>query len=72
MKNTNFTGKQLYDLLREKYHLQLEMACETYALAMLSMMDTQEGIRRLVAALKDIDSESTSEKALTSRLFLEC
>ena len=40
VKNTNFTGKQLYDLLREKYHLQLEMACETYALAMLSMMDT--------------------------------
>ena len=72
VKNTNFTGKQLYDLLREKYHLQLEMACETYALAMLSMMDTQEGIRRLVAALKDIDSESTSEKAPDFTSVSEC
>ena len=72
VKNTNFTGKQLYDLLRDKYHLQLEMACETYALAMLSMMDTQEGIRRLVAALKDIDSESTSEKALDFTSVSEC
>ena len=72
VKNTNFTGKQLYDLLREKYHLQLEMACETYALAMLSMMDTQEGIRRLVAALKDIDSESISEKAPDFTSVSEC
>lgn len=72
VKNTNFTGKQLYDLLREKYHLQLEMACETYALAMLSMMDTQEGIRRLATALKEIDSESTSEKAPDFTSVSEC
>ena len=72
VKNTNFTGKQLYDLLREKYHLQLEMACETYALAMLSMMDTEEGIRRLTTALKEIDSRLTQEKTPDFTSVSEC
>lgn len=72
VKNTNFTGKQLYDLLREKYHLQLEMACETYALAMLSMMDTEEGIRRLTIALKEIDSRLTQEKTPDFTSVSEC
>lgn len=72
VKNTNFTGKQLYDVLRETYHLQLEMACETYALAMLSMMDTEEGIRRLADALKEIDSRLTQEKTPDFTSVSEC
>lgn len=62
VKNTDMSGKQLYDCLREKYHLQLEMASGTYALAMLSMMDTANGIRRLTDALKEIDRTLSDKK----------
>ena len=72
VKNTNYTGKQLYDALRETYHLQLEMACETYALAMLSMMDTEEGIRRLTTALKEIDTQLTKEQTPDFTSVSEC
>lgn len=72
VKNTNFTGKQLYDLLREKYHLQLEMACETYALAMLSMMDTGEGIQRLIGALREIDAALSEEEPPDFTPISEC
>lgn len=57
VKGTSITGKQLYDILRERYHLQLEMACSSYALAMMSMMDVEEGIIRLIHALCEIDEE---------------
>ena len=56
---TTMTGQQLYDILREDYSLQLEMAGENYALAIISGWDTKEGIRRLVTALKEIDSKLT-------------
>lgn len=57
VKGTNITGKQLYDILRERYHLQLEMAYSSYALAMMSVMDAEEGITRLIHALREIDEE---------------
>ena len=50
------SGKWLYDVLLYKYHLQLEMAAGDYALAMTSMMDTDEGMRRLLNALYSIDA----------------
>ena len=59
------TGQQLYDILREEYGLQLEMAGEKYALAIITGWDTDEGILRLAQAVKDIDSrikECSSEK----------
>lgn len=52
---TNMTGKQLYDILLRKYHLQMEMAQETYCLAMTSVCDTKEGFQRLSDALLEID-----------------
>ncbi len=54
-KATNMTGKRLYDLLLKKYHLQLEMAAETYALAMFTVNDTEEGYGRMLAALLQIN-----------------
>ncbi len=50
-------GKQLYECLLRKYHLQLEMYSERYVLAMTSIMDTQEGFERLLSALREIDEE---------------
>lgn len=55
VKNTSMSGRKLYDELRENYHLQMEMAAGTYVIAILSMMDTEEGIDRLISALKEID-----------------
>lgn len=50
------TGRELYDLLRKKYHLQLEMAAEQFCLAMFTVGDTQEGYRRMREALEDVDA----------------
>ena len=40
------------------YHLQLEMAAGSYALAMTSVGDTREGLERLGRALREIDSRA--------------
>ncbi len=59
IKNGELTGQQLYDILRERYHLQLEMAAGSYVLAMLSPMDGPDGLERLARALLEIDGEIT-------------
>ena len=51
----DMTGRELYLRLLETYHLQLEMAAGSYALAMTSVGDTEEGFRRLGDALEEID-----------------
>ena len=55
-KMTRISGKELYDILLKEYHLQLEMAAETYALAMFTVNDTDEGYERLQSALLQIDA----------------
>lgn len=54
---TGRSGKWLYGRLLEKYHLQMEMAAQTYVLAMTSVGDVQEGYDRLEKALFEIDGE---------------
>ncbi len=61
VKDTPMTGQQLYDILREEYALQLEMAGETYALAIISGWDTSEGIDRLIKAICEIDKRVDSQ-----------
>ena len=56
-KDTELTGQELYDVLLEKYHLQMEMASGHYVTALTSVMDTAEGFERLVQALWKIDQE---------------
>lgn len=56
VKGTGMTGKELYYILLEKYHLQMEMAAGSYVLAMTSIGDTQEGMNRLVQALVEIET----------------
>lgn len=50
-------GCQLYYKLLEQYHLQLEMYSAEYVLAMTSIMDTREGMDRLLSALFAIDRD---------------
>ncbi len=56
VKNTKITGKQLYDILLQRYRLQMEMASETFVLAMFTMNDGEEAYRRMSEALLEIDS----------------
>lgn len=50
-------GTALSERLREKYHLEAEMSCSRYVILMTSVMDTEEGLKRLMTALKEIDAE---------------
>lgn len=50
------TGEELHQILLNQYHLQMEMVSENYVLGMTSIMDTQEGLDRLAAALCEIDA----------------
>ena len=49
------TGKQLCEILHEKYHIEMEMSGAKYALAIVGMMDKAEGFDRLAAALAELD-----------------
>lgn len=62
VKGTSMTGQMLYDVLRERYHLQMEMASASYVTAILSMMDEEEGMNRLAHALIQIDKDIIKKK----------
>jgi|GEM_PF-4448925 len=51
--NKDVVGK--YDILLNKYHLQVEMSAGKYLLAMTSVSDTKDGFIRLYHALKGLD-----------------
>lgn len=57
------TGKELYDILRERYHLQPEMAAGNYVTAIMTCCDRSEGWRRLADALYEIDQECGQKSA---------
>lgn len=48
-------GRELYDGLRQKFGLQMEMASADYVLAMTTVGDRPEGLRRLAEALETMD-----------------
>lgn len=56
------TGKEIYEYLRVEKHLQPEMCQGNYALCMSSMMDREEGFRRLGEALSELDERLMQEK----------
>lgn len=56
-----WSGKQVSDRLRTKYHLEMEMAAGTYVLAMTSVADEEAGFARLEAALKELEKEGPKE-----------
>lgn len=60
-QNTSLNGQQLYDILREEYHLQMEMASGNYVIAIMTIMDTDEGWQRLADALLQIDGRIEEE-----------
>ena len=54
-KNTNVTGKELSDILRKDYKIEVEMSSNYYIIAMTSICDSKESFERLLNALKEID-----------------
>ena len=56
-KGCCLSGKQLYDRLRLDYGLQMEMAAGDYVVAILTILDTAEGFRRLKEALLELDQK---------------
>lgn len=70
-KGTGITGRDLSGILRERFHLEMEMAAATYVIAMTSVADTEEGFRRLEEALFCIDGELAKESKTGERSFEE-
>ena len=61
----SYGAEWLYGVLRDEYHLQMEMRTEEYCLAMTSFADTGEGFGRLVTAMREIDERVECEKSET-------
>ena len=57
VKNCKIAGNELQRMLLRQYSLELEMAAGTYALALTSLCDTDEGFERLFAGIKGIDEQ---------------
>ena len=56
---SSLTGHEFAELLRRKYHLELEMEAEAYALALTSVGDTVQGFDRLCEAVEEIDRQES-------------
>lgn len=60
-KNTGISGSQLSDILRERYHLEMEMSTSDYVTAITTLADTKEGLDRLCDAMMEIDFSLNQE-----------
>lgn len=70
-ENKKFTGKQLYEILNEKYLLQMEMASNFYVVAMTSIADSEKGMRRLTEALLEIEGKLAKIKSNAGEYSIE-
>lgn len=59
-KKKGIHGRYIYNELLNKYHIQCEMCGESYALGILTVMDTDEGYERTTDAIIDIDNRITN------------
>ena len=57
----HMSGKELYDYLRLKHHLQPEMCTDTYVLLMTSVFDTEEMYQRLMYACDQLEDTIQSQ-----------
>ena len=62
-RGTNIGGPELQRMLRERFHIELEMAAGHYAIAMTGIGDTEASVMRLADALLTIDAELTDVDA---------
>ena len=57
------SGRQLSDMLLDRYGIRAEMAAEDHVILMTGIADTDEGFERLTKALCEIDEQISSEGA---------
>lgn len=57
--HSSLNGVQLQELLRKEFHIETEMTCENYVLALTSVGDTAEGFQRLCHAIREIDNRES-------------
>jgi len=62
IQRAGITGTELAELLRKRYHLQMEMSAPTYLVGISSVADTEEGFGRLTRALQELDIELETQK----------
>ena len=65
------TGRELQIRLLNQYHIQVEMAAESYVLGIITMCDTKEGFERLADALSEID-KNLAESLETVKIPVFC
>ena len=61
-RNANISGNALQKILRDRFALELEMACELYCLAMFTIGDSEEAYKRMTEALLILDKEFSAQK----------
>ncbi len=61
-KGTSLTGHKLHEILREEFHLEMEMESEYYVTGITSVGDTGEGLKRLCNAIEEIDRRETLKR----------
>lgn len=57
--DSGLTGPELAERLRRHYRLEMEMCGPDYVVAITTVMDSEEGLRRLGDALLELDGELT-------------
>ena len=57
VRGSGLTGEMLSQILREKYHLEMEMCGADYVTAIAAIGDSKKGLKRLKKALLEIDKE---------------
>lgn len=62
VEKTNITGADLDRILREKYHLEMEMCCADHVVAITTLGDREDGFRRLEQALLELDGKLEEKK----------
>ena len=69
--SSGLSGREISTILRDRYHLEMEMEAVCYVLALTSVGDTREGFERLARALKELDREleKTERIRLPERIF---
>ena len=55
VREAGISGGILSDILREHFHIEVEMACSTYLCAIATVSDTEESLERLKEALLEAD-----------------
>lgn len=62
VKDTNITGRDLANILREKYNIEVEMSSRYYVILMTSVCDSKDNFQKVVEALRKIDDSLSYQK----------